>query len=181
MAGADSIRLTPATLRDRTVGIVGMGRIGQAIARRLDGFGVPVVYHSRNPQAGVAYKHYPELVDMARDVDTLHPDHAGRPADQAPDQRRGARCARAARHRHQHGARLGGGRGGADQGAEGQEDHAAGLDVFANEPEVPKELIAMDNVVLFPHLGSATVGDAPGDGPTGGRQPPGLGARASRR
>src|SRR6187431_989407 len=63
--------LTKATLRDRTVGMVGMGRIGRAIARRLDGFGVPVVYHSRSPQAGVTYKHYPKLIDMARDVDTL--------------------------------------------------------------------------------------------------------------
>ena len=45
--------LTKATLRDRTVGMVGMGRIGKAIARRLEAFGVPVVYHSRNPQ-GVA-------------------------------------------------------------------------------------------------------------------------------
>src|SRR3954471_23031847 len=63
--------LTKATLRDRTVGMVGMGRIGKAIARRLDGFGVPVVYHSRNPQAGVAYRHYPTMIDMARDVDTL--------------------------------------------------------------------------------------------------------------
>src|SRR5437764_5913181 len=40
--------LTKATLRNRTVGIVGMGRIGKAIAKRLDAFGVPVVYHSRN-------------------------------------------------------------------------------------------------------------------------------------
>ena len=63
--------LTNATLRNRTVGIVGMGRIGKAIARRLEAFGVPVVYHSRNRQAGVAYKYYPKLVDMARDVDTL--------------------------------------------------------------------------------------------------------------
>src|SRR5215467_3749169 len=47
--------LTKATLRDRTVGIVGMGRIGKAIGKRLEGFGVPVVYHSRNPQAGVSY------------------------------------------------------------------------------------------------------------------------------
>src|SRR5258705_12498130 len=44
--------LSRATLRDRTVGIVGLGRIGKAIARRLEGFGVPVVYHSRNPQVG---------------------------------------------------------------------------------------------------------------------------------
>ena len=42
-----------ATLLDRKVGIVGMGRIGKAIAKRLDAFGVPVVYHSRNMQAGV--------------------------------------------------------------------------------------------------------------------------------
>ena len=63
--------LTKATLRNRTVGMVGMGRIGKAIAKRLEAFGVPVVYHSRNPQAGVAYKYYPKLLDMARDVDTL--------------------------------------------------------------------------------------------------------------
>src|SRR6188472_1972197 len=63
--------LSKATLRDRTVGMVGMGRIGRAIARRLEGFGVPVVYHSRNPQAGVTYRHYPKMIDMARDVDTL--------------------------------------------------------------------------------------------------------------
>src|SRR5499425_1045923 len=63
--------LTAATLRDRTVGIVGMGRIGQAIARRLDAFRVPVVYHARRPNAEVAYKHYPRLIDMARDADVL--------------------------------------------------------------------------------------------------------------
>src|SRR3979490_3212286 len=60
--------LTKATLRDRTVGIVGMGRIGKAIARRLEAFGVPIVYHSRHAQPDVAYRHYPRLVDMARDV-----------------------------------------------------------------------------------------------------------------
>src|SRR6266540_7237232 len=68
---AKAYPLTKATLRDRTVGMVGMGRIGKAIARRLDAFGVPIVYHSRNPQPGVSYRHYPNLVDMARDVDTL--------------------------------------------------------------------------------------------------------------
>src|SRR5580700_9916055 len=63
--------LTAATLRDRTVGMVGMGRIGQAIARRLDAFRVPVVYHARRPQAGVDYRHYPHLLDMAHDADVL--------------------------------------------------------------------------------------------------------------
>src|ERR1700730_3244119 len=63
--------LTMGTLRDRTVGMVGMGRIGRAIARRLDAFRVPVVYHARRPQAGMAYKHYPNLIAMAQDVDVL--------------------------------------------------------------------------------------------------------------
>src|ERR1700745_756662 len=63
--------LTKATLRDRTVGMVGMGRIGQAIARPLDAMHVPIVYHSRRPAAGVSYRHYPKLIDMARDVDVL--------------------------------------------------------------------------------------------------------------
>src|SRR5262249_52410702 len=62
---------TQATLRNRTVGILGMGAIGKAIARRLDAFGVPVVYHARKPRPEVSYRHYPKLLDMAREVNTL--------------------------------------------------------------------------------------------------------------
>ncbi len=71
MAASAAYPLTKATLRNRTVGMVGMGAIGQAIARRLDAMKVPVVYHSRRPAAGVCYRHYPKLLDMARDVDIL--------------------------------------------------------------------------------------------------------------
>ena len=63
--------LSVGSLRDRTVGMVGMGRIGQAIARRLEASRVPVVYHSRKPADGVSYKHYPDLIEMAKAVDTL--------------------------------------------------------------------------------------------------------------
>src|SRR5438128_8313286 len=63
--------LSKATLRERTVGTVGMGRIGQAIARRLDAMQVPVVYHSRRPAAGVSYRYYSKLTDMAREVGVL--------------------------------------------------------------------------------------------------------------
>src|SRR5262249_41138116 len=59
-------QLTPS-LRDRTLGIVGMGRIGKAIARRFEAMKVPVVYHSRR-RADVLYRHYPNILDMARDV-----------------------------------------------------------------------------------------------------------------
>ena len=62
--------LTKATLRNRTVGMVGMGRIGKAIAKRLEAFGVPVVYHaaSRKPASATNIIQAPR---MARDVDTL--------------------------------------------------------------------------------------------------------------
>src|SRR5215831_14393759 len=63
--------LSVGSLRDRKVGIVGMGRIGQAIARRLEASRVPVSYHSRKPASGVSYKHYGDLIEMAKAVDTL--------------------------------------------------------------------------------------------------------------
>src|SRR5712692_3462607 len=63
--------LSKATLRNRTVGMVGMGRIGQAIARRLEAMQVPVVYHSRRPSPGLSYRHYPKLLVVARDVNVL--------------------------------------------------------------------------------------------------------------
>src|SRR5438128_2011389 len=63
--------LSVGSLRDRKIGIVGMGRIGQAIGRRLEASLVPVSYHSRNPSSAVSYTHYPDLMEMAKAVDTL--------------------------------------------------------------------------------------------------------------
>src|SRR3954468_5205041 len=60
-----------ATLRGRKVGILGLGRIGKAIAQRLEAFGLEIGYHGRKPQADVAYRYYPTLVGMAKDVDVL--------------------------------------------------------------------------------------------------------------
>jgi lactate dehydrogenase-like 2-hydroxyacid dehydrogenase len=149
--------LTKATLRNRTVGMVGMGAIGQAIARRLNAFGVPVVYHTRKPRRDVNYLHCPSLVEMARAVDILMvivPGGAGTAnlinADVldalGPDgilinMARGSVVDEPALIKALQDKRI----------------MAAGLDVFAKEPDVPQELIAMDNVVLFPHLGSASV------------------------
>ena len=62
--------LTPS-LRGRTVGIVGLGRIGKAIATRASAFGLDVVYHGRNPQDDVPYRYYPSLIDMAKASDVL--------------------------------------------------------------------------------------------------------------
>ncbi len=150
-------RLTPATLRNRTVGLVGMGRIGQAIARRLDGFKVPVVYHSRRPQAGVPYRHYPDLVAMARDVDILLVIVPGGPAT------RHMITGPVLEALGPEGIFINMARGSVVdepvliKALQDKTIMAAGLDVFAKEPQVPQELTAMDNVVLFPHVGSATV------------------------
>jgi len=148
--------LSKATLRNRTVGMVGMGRIGKAIARRLDGMAVPLVYHTRRP-ADVPYRHYPGLIEMARAVDVLMVIVPG-----------------GAQTRHLINAEVLAALGGdgilinmargsvVDEAAliKALQDKTivtAGLDVYANEPQVPPELLAMEHVVLFPHLGSASV------------------------
>ena len=148
--------LSKATLRNRTVGMVGMGRIGKAIARRLEAFGVPVVYHSRNPQAGVAYKYYPKLIDMARDVDTLMVIVPGGAATQ------NLINAEVLQALGPQGIVINMARGSVvDEPAliealKNRTIYSAGLDVVVKEPHVPQELLAMDHIVLFPHLGSST-------------------------
>jgi lactate dehydrogenase-like 2-hydroxyacid dehydrogenase len=150
-------RLSPATLRDRTVGVVGMGRIGKAIAKRLDAFGVPVVYHTRRPQPALSYRHYPDLVAMARDVDTLMVIVPG------GAETRNLINAAVLDALGPRGIVINVARGSVvDEPAliaalRDKKIFAAGLDVFVTEPKVPKELMEMDNVVLFPHLGSASV------------------------
>ena len=149
--------LTKATLRNRTVGMVGMGAIGQAIARRLAAFGVPVVYHTRKPRRDVNYLHCPSLIEMAHAVDILMvivPGGAGTanlinaevldalgPDGILINMARGSVVDEPALIKALVEKRI----------------MAAGLDVFAKEPDVPQELIAMENVALFPHLGSASV------------------------
>ncbi|HTH35400.1 MAG TPA: NAD(P)-dependent oxidoreductase, partial [Xanthobacteraceae bacterium] len=149
--------LTKATLRNRTVGMVGMGAIGQAIARRLDAFGVPVVYHTRQPRRDVSYKHCPSLTEMARAVDILLVIVPGGPAT------RNLINAEVLDALGPNGILINMARGSVvDEPAlikalQDKRIMAAGLDVYAKEPDVPEELIATDNVVLFPHLGSASI------------------------
>jgi lactate dehydrogenase-like 2-hydroxyacid dehydrogenase len=149
--------LTAGSLRGRTVGMVGMGRIGQAIARRLDASLVPVVYHSRHAAAGVAYRHFPDLVEMARAVDTLI---IITPGGAATSKLVNAAVIEALGPQ---GVIINVARGSViDEPAliaalKARKILAAGLDVFANEPNVPDELRALPNTVLLPHVGSASV------------------------
>jgi lactate dehydrogenase-like 2-hydroxyacid dehydrogenase len=149
--------LTKATMRDRIVGMVGMGAIGQAIARRLDAMKVPVVYHSRRPAADVGYRYYPKLLDMVGDVNTLVVIIPG------GAETKNIINAEVLKTLGAQGILINMARGSVvDEPAlikalQDKTIMAAGLDVYLHEPEVPAELIAMENVVLFPHLGSASV------------------------
>jgi lactate dehydrogenase-like 2-hydroxyacid dehydrogenase len=146
-----------ASLRDRTVGIVGLGRIGLAIARRLEAMQVPVVYHTRTERPDAPYRYYADLCEMAADVNVLLVIVPGTPATR---QMVNAAVLRAL---GPDGVLINVGRGSTvDEPAliQALRDgtiRAAGLDVFADEPNVPAELIALPNAVLLPHVGSASV------------------------
>ncbi len=149
--------LSVGSLRDRKIGIVGMGRIGQAIGRRLEASRVPVAYHSRKPASSVSYQHYPDLIEMAKAVDTLI---VIVPGGAATAKMINADVFKALGPR---GVVINVARGSViDEPAlvaalKSGTILAAGLDVFANEPSVPDELRSMQNVVLLPHIGSASV------------------------
>jgi len=146
-----------ATLRNRTVGIVGLGRIGKAIARRLEASRVNVVYHGRKPQGDVTYRYYPNLLDMARDIDVLMAVTPGGPST------RNLIDAKVLEALGRNGILINVSRGSVvDQPAliaalKAGTILSAGLDVFVGEPKVPQELIELDHVVLLPHVGSASV------------------------
>ncbi len=147
--------LTP-TLRGRTVGILGLGRIGKAIAKRVAAFGLAVAYHNRRPQPDVPFLYYPTLVGLAQACDILIVVTPG-----------------GSETRHLVGSEVLEALGptgiliNVARGSVVDEQAliralkvriilAAGLDVFADEPRVPQELIDMDHVVLLPHVGSAS-------------------------
>ena len=140
----------------KRLGIVGFGRIGQTIAKRASGFDMQIAYHSRRPVADAPFKHYPSLVDLAKNSDFLVVITPGGketfhlineevmralgPKGILVNVARGSVVDEKALVKVLEEGVLGG----------------AGLDVFEDEPKVPEALFAMDNVVLAPHVGSAT-------------------------
>ena len=146
-----------ATLRDRTLGIVGLGRIGKAIATRAETFGLKIVYHGRKAQPDVPYTYYASLVEMARAVDILLVIIPGGP------ETKNLINAEILEALGPEGVLINVARGSVvDEQAliaalRDRKIMTAGLDVFAAEPRVPQELIEMEHVVLLPHVGSASV------------------------
>lgn len=141
----------------KTVGIIGLGRIGMAIAKRAEAFSCPINYYSRTKKPNLEYKYYPSVVELASNchilvvacplteetrhiinrevIDALGPKGVLINIGRGPhvDERELVSALVE--------GRLGG----------------AGLDVFENEPHVPEELFGLENVVLTPHVGSGTV------------------------
>lgn len=149
--------LSPLSLRGRSVGLYGLGRIGLAIAKRLEAFGVSIAYHTRSPRDGLSYAYHPTLVGMAGAVDTLVVIVPGTEAT------RRTVDAEVLAALGSNGVLINVGRGSTvDEQAliaalQAGVIAGAGLDVFENEPQVPEALVALPNVSLLPHVASASV------------------------
>ena len=146
-------------LGGKTVGIVGMGRIGQAIARRcLYGFGMQVAYHSRSPkELDFEAERKGSLLELAADVDFLV---IAVPGGAQTHHLINAEVL-AAMQPHAHLVNIARGNVVEESALiaalQAGQIAGAGLDVYEFEPEVPDALIAMENVALLPHLGTAAL------------------------
>lgn len=144
-------------LSGKICGIVGMGRIGQAIAKRCEAFGMTIRYHGPREKPDLSYAYEPNLQKMAQDCDYLV-----------------LACPGGAATKHIVNEPILTALGpqsyliNVSRGSVVKEDDlvsalkekkiaGAGLDVYADEPNVPSDLLTMDNVVLLPHIGSATI------------------------
>ncbi|MBX9760200.1 MAG: 2-hydroxyacid dehydrogenase [Beijerinckiaceae bacterium] len=145
-----------ASLRERTMGVLGLGRIGKAIARRAQAFGVQVIYHNRKPDPSVPYPFCDSLIDMARRCDILMIAAPG------GSQTRHIVSGDVLDALGPNGILVNVARGTiVDEAAliDALRDRrilTAALDVFEHEPSVPQALVDMEHVVLLPHVGSAS-------------------------
>jgi len=140
----------------KTLGILGLGRIGEAIAKRAIACGMKIRYHNRNKK-DVPYPYDPDAVTLAKNSDVLMVVTPGGPeTNRLVDSKvldalgregylvniaRGSIVDEPVLLRYLQEKKIAG----------------AGLDVYADEPRVPPEFFTLDNAVLFPHVGSATV------------------------
>ncbi|KAK1422473.1 hypothetical protein QVD17_25614 [Tagetes erecta] len=141
----------------KRVGIIGLGRIGSAIAKRLEAFDCPISYYSRSEKPNSRYKYYPNVIELASNCEILV-----------------IACSLTKQTYHMinrevidalgpKGYVINIGRGAVIDERElvlalvERRLAGAGLDVFEHEPDVPVELVGLDNVVLSPHVGTCTV------------------------
>jgi len=146
-----------ARMNTKRLGILGMGAIGQAIAKRASGFAMPISYYARNANAAVPYQHVASATELARNSDYLV---AIVPGGSATEKLVNAEVLAALGPK---GYFINVARGSvADEEAllaalEGKTIAGAALDVFYNEPNINPRFFNLNNVVLHPHGGSGTV------------------------
>lgn len=149
-------------IHGKRLGIIGMGRIGQAVARRAKGFGLSVHYHNRNRlhpdvEAELEATYWESLDQMLARMDIVSVNCPHTPATYH------LLSARRMKLLQPHAYLINTARGEViDEGAlikllKSHTIAGAGLDVFENEPNINPKLLALDNVVLLPHMGSATI------------------------
>lgn len=155
-AAGETFPLTEGSLTGAVLGVLGMGRIGQAIARRAQACRMEVIYHTRRCRE-LPFRYLPSAVELARASDVLVVAAPGGP------QTEGLVSEEVLEALGPHGVIVNVARGSiVDEEAlvrllgEGRLG-GAGLDVFADEPRVSRQLLEMDHVVLLPHVGSASV------------------------
>jgi glyoxylate reductase len=145
------------SLAGKALGIVGMGRIGRALACRARAFGMAVHYHNRRPSPGSEARYWPDLDSMLSEMDVVSLNAPSGPETHHLIDRRRLGLMR------EDAWLINAARGGlVDEGAliealAAGKIAGAGLDVYPNEPEVDPRLLELPNVVLLPHLGSATL------------------------
>lgn len=145
------------SLGGKVVGIVGMGRIGREIAKRCAAFNMQVVYHGPNEKTDLPYDYYPDLPAMAGVCDFLVLSCKG------GEDTRDLISYDILKKLGKNGCIINVARGSIVVEEDlmialrNRDIAGAGLDVYPDEPHVPEPLKSMDNVVLLPHIGSATV------------------------
>lgn len=152
--------LLGVSLKDRILGVIGLGRIGKAVVQRAKAFGMKVVYHNRMPASkkeekalSVEYRSLEDLLKVS-DVVSVHVPLTKESRHLIGSSKLKLMKPTAVLINTSRGAVI-------DEQAliqflSEKRIFAAGLDVFENEPEIPRALRELDNVILLPHLGSAT-------------------------
>ncbi len=144
------------SLAGKVLGIVGLGRIGEAIVHRALPFKLKIAYHNRSLR-NLPYTYYSTLAELAQNSDILLCMLPG------GEETHEIINYKILEHLGPDGIFINVGRGSSvdelalAQALEEGKIAGAGLDVYTNEPHVPKDLMALDNIVLFPHIGSGTV------------------------
>lgn len=149
--------LTPLSMKQRHVGLLGLGRIGLEIAKRLEPFKVKISYHTRSPRKDVSYTYAASVVDLAKSVDTLI---CIVPATPETHKIIDSQVLEAL---GPNGVFINVGRGtSVDEAAletalRNGTIAAAGLDVFYDEPRIPAGFFNLPNLCMLPHVASASV------------------------